>query len=44
MSRGDLTDSEWGAIGERLPSERGRKTHLAYDSRRFLPACGMFYA
>lgn len=36
MSRGDLTDDEWGVIGVLLPSERGRKSRPAHDNRRFL--------
>lgn len=36
MSRGDLTDDEWGVIGTLLPSERGRKSRPAHDNRRFL--------
>ena len=33
MSRGDLTEAEWGLLKELLPSERGRKNRPASDNR-----------
>lgn len=34
--RGDLTDEEWGIIGELLPAERGRGCCPSHDNRRFI--------
>ncbi len=34
--RGDLTDEEWGIIGELLPAERGRGCRPSHDNRRFI--------
>lgn len=39
--RGDLTDEEWGIIGELLPAERGRGCRSSHDNRRFIN--GMLY-
>ena len=39
--RGDLTDEEWGIIGELLPAERGRGCRPSHDNRRFIN--GMHY-
>ena len=39
--RGDLTDEEWGIIGEFLPAERGRGCRPSHDNRRFIN--GMLY-
>lgn len=39
--RGDLTDEEWGIIGELLPAERGRGCRPSHDNRRFIN--GMLY-
>lgn len=36
MVRGDLTDAEWELIEALLPSERGRESRPAQDSRRYL--------
>lgn len=33
MSRGDLSESEWQALKELLPSERGRQSRPASDNR-----------
>ena len=39
--RGDLTDEEWGIIGEFLSAERGRGCRPSHDNRRFIN--GMLY-
>ncbi len=35
MARGDLSDEEWRIINPLLPTERGRKSRLSHDNRRF---------
>lgn len=36
MERGDLSDAEWRIVEPLLPRERGRKSRLSHDNRRFL--------
>jgi len=33
LSRGDLTEAEWGLLKDLLPPERGRKSRPAHDNR-----------